>query len=109
MHVAEPNDANAGGKDTLHMCMYHSSHAHHKIPKLFPITYRHVHENCPSVSSGHKSYSKVHAHTNKVHVKESPKHTRATSSKGNMIVLSPTPILVMNISIYINKRNTSVK
>ena len=44
-----------------------------------------------------------------VHVKESPKHTRATSSKGNMIVLSPTPILVMNISIYINKRNTSVK
>ena len=26
-----------------------------------------------------------------VHVKESPKHTRATSSKGNMIVLSPTP------------------
>ena len=54
-----------------YMYMYHSSQSHYKIPHLFPITYRHVHENDPSVSSGHKSYYTVHVHTNKVIVLKS--------------------------------------
>ena len=45
----------------MHITRYH----------IFPITYWHVHENYPSVSSGHKSYYTVHAHTNKVIVLKS--------------------------------------
>ena len=46
-------------------------HNHITRYHIFPITYWHVHENYPSVSSGHKSYYTVHAHTNKVIVLKS--------------------------------------
>ena len=54
-----------------HTCTCIILHNHITRYHIFPITYWHVHENYPSVSSGHKSYYTVHAHTNKVIVLKS--------------------------------------